>query len=151
MYFGDDISDFEQKIKRQSVFKHLKSWKLIHFIVKTGKLPALFIISIISTISIKLHNYSQFHPLPKSLNCPISTILLSRRRSQTRTIRASTALPNAINLQTGKPRPSPLALLGALAGPELRHNRVPERNHHNRCPKTETEGPGHEYQLAGLL
>ncbi len=30
------MTEFEQKIRSQSVFKHLKSWKLIHFIVKTG-------------------------------------------------------------------------------------------------------------------
>ncbi|KAL4507121.1 hypothetical protein ABPG72_001914 [Tetrahymena utriculariae] len=34
--FGEDQADQEKRIKKKSPYAHFKSWKLVHFIVKTG-------------------------------------------------------------------------------------------------------------------
>ena len=35
-FFGEDSSEEAERIKRDSPFRHLKSWKLVHLIVKSG-------------------------------------------------------------------------------------------------------------------
>jgi hypothetical protein len=35
-FFGTNADTFVEKIRKQSVYRDLKSWKLIHLMIKTG-------------------------------------------------------------------------------------------------------------------
>lgn len=41
--FGEDQADQEKRIRKKSPYGHLKSWKLVHFIVKVCTLLCFFI------------------------------------------------------------------------------------------------------------
>ena len=36
MFFGEDSKEQEDRLRKGSIYKHLKSWRLVHLIVKTG-------------------------------------------------------------------------------------------------------------------
>ena len=35
-FFGPKSSDYIQDVRERSIYRHLKSWKLVHMMVKTG-------------------------------------------------------------------------------------------------------------------